>query len=651
MTVTVPDDATGNVTIEIDGEKYTAPIENGKATFNIKDLTAGNKTIAVEYIGDSKYTGNHTTGKITVSKCESEVSATITDSNVGDNVTVTVTVPEDATGQVLIDIDGVGYYVNVTNGTGTVEIPRIPSGVYNVSLTYTGDDKYLPSSNDATFKVSKVDSFVIPKAKDIYVGDNEEITLLVPEDATGTVTVVIDGKEYEFDLDDGTLSVPDDADEVYEVAVSKGNGKLVVSGLPKGDYVVSVRYNGDDKYLPSTNSTTFKVLRKSTTMDVTDLGNGTVVVDLPENATGTVSVKVGNNTYNATVKDGKAIIDLTDESPGVHDIEVVYSGDDTHGPIVEDSKVTIPKHNAPISVDVDDCNVGDTAVVTVTLPDDATGTVTIEINGKSYTTDVKDGKAVFNVTGLEAGDKTVAVKYEGDKNYVENSTTGQFTVSKCSSTVSASGKDINVGKDEVITVTVPKDATGRVLVDIDGVGYYGTIVNGKAKVVIPELPSGKYTAKVTYEGDDKYLPSTTTAKFTVTKVKAPISATGDDINQGDEATVVVRVPSDATGTVTITVDGKEYTTEVKDGKAVFTIPGLTKGDHEVTASYSGDKKYEANDTITDIEVNYNESPSSPEHGVSEGGADLTKHATGNPILVLLLIILAAGSTQIRRFRK
>ncbi|WP_407393829.1 Ig-like domain repeat protein [Methanobrevibacter sp.] len=651
ITVNVPDDATGEVTIEIDGVKYTSEIKNGKAVFEVPDLTAGTKTIAVDYPGDDKYLGNHTTANITVSKCESEVSATITDSNVGDNVTVTVTVPKDATGQVLIDIDGVGYYVNVTNGTGTVEIPRIPSGVYNVNLTYTGDDKYLPSSNDAAFKVSKVESFVIPEAQDIYVGDNEEITISVPEDATGTVTIVIDGKEYEFNLDDDTLSIPDDAGDVYDVAVSRGKGKLTVSGLPKGDYVVSAKYNGDDKYLPSTNTTTFKVLRKSSEMEVTDLGNGTVVVDLPDDATGTVSVKVGDHVYNATVKDGKAVIDLTDETPGTHDIEVKYSGDDTHNPQTEDSKVTIPKYDTPISVEVSDINVGDTAIVTVTLPDDATGTVTIEINGKEYTAEVKDGKAVFEVPDLAAGDKTVAVKYSGDKNYVENSTTGQFTVSKCESTVSASGKDIKAGNDEVITVTVPSDATGRVLVDIDGVGYYGTIVNGKAKVVIPELPSGKYTAKVTYEGDDKYLPSTTTAKFTVTKSSTPIKATGDEIEQGDDATVVVKVPSDATGTVTITVDGKEYTTEVKDGKAVFTIPGLTKGDHKVTAKYSGDKKYEANDTITDIEVNYNESPTPNENDGGEGGIDLTKHETGNPILVLLLIILAVGSTQIRRLRK
>ena len=49
------------------------------------------------------------------------------------------------------------------------------------------------------------------------------------------------------------------------------------------------------------------------------------------------------------------------------------------------------------------------------MPKGATGTVTIEINGKEYTDNVKDGIATFNVAGLAFGDKTVAVKYAGDE--------------------------------------------------------------------------------------------------------------------------------------------------------------------------------------------------------------------------------------------
>lgn len=310
VTVNVPSDASGKVTIEIDGVKYTEEIENGKAVFEIDNLTAGTKTIAVEYAGDGKYAGNHTTDSITVSKCHADINVTIEDVDAGENVTVIVKAPNDATGQILIDIDGVGYYANLTDGVAIAQIPRIPSGNYDVAVTYTGDDKYGPTSDRASFNVTKVESFVVPTAKNIYVGENEVIALSVPVDATGNVTVVIGNKEYNFDLDDGTLSVPD-GDEVFYVAIDKGSGTLVISGLPRGEYTVSVKYNGDDKYLPSTNTTVFKVSQSGTDMEVIDLGNRTVVVVLPKDAEGNVTIKVGNETYTGKVVDGKATIDLT----------------------------------------------------------------------------------------------------------------------------------------------------------------------------------------------------------------------------------------------------------------------------------------------------------------------------------------------------
>ena len=92
------------------------------------------------------------------------------------------------------------------------------------------------------------------------------------------------------------------------------------------------------------------------------------------------------------------------------------------------------------------------------------------------------------------------------------------------STVSAKGKDITQGHDEVITATVPSNATGRVYALIDGLEYYGEILNGKTKIVIENLPAEKYIAKIWYEGDDYYLISDSTeTKFTVTKSSSPSS--------------------------------------------------------------------------------------------------------------------------------
>ena len=647
ITVKVPENATGNVTIEVDGVKYTTEVVDGNATFKLNNLTAGTKTIAVEYLGDDNYAGGHTTANMTISKVKSSVSATITDIDVGDNVTITVTVPKDATGQVLIDIDGVGYYVNVTDGTGTAQIPRMPNGIYPVNLTYIGDDKYLPSSNSSVFNVNKVPSYVIPTAKDITVGENEVMIFAVPTDATGSVTVEINGESFTFDLDE-ILGVPIYSNGKFNVAVDNGEGVLVLSGLSAGEYDVSVTYNGDDKYLPSTNSTKFRVSASDCEVDVVDLGNGTIKVFVSDNATGNVTVKVGNNTYNAKIEDGVAVIDLSNETSGKHDVEVIYSGDKNHNGKTVESSVSIPKKETPIGVTAHDIYVGDTEYIVVTLPEGATGNVTIEINAVPYTAELKDGVASFKINGLTFGNKTVAVIYGGDENYAANFTTIQFEVEKRSSTVSAQSKDVKEGKDEIITVYVPKDATGHVIVTINGVDYSGEIINGKVKLVIPKLPAGMYDAIVTYEGDDKYLPSSTVTSFKVVKGATPISSNDDYIEVGDDATVKVHLPSDATGYVTITVDGKEYTAEVIDGVAVFYIPGLNTGTHTVTIYYSGDDKYPANETTSKIVVSGKGNGNGSDRNE---GILLSDYPTGNPILIVLLVILAIGTTQIRRFRK
>ena len=657
--VNVPKGATGNVTIEIDGVTYTGEINDGKAVIPVKDLTDGSKSVFVKYDGDDKYNANTTTAQFRVDKRNTTIEATIENINVGDNLTVTIKLPDDATGQVLIDINGVGYYINVTNGTGVAEIPHLGNGTYTVNVTYTGDDKYASSFTSKTFKVEKLESFVIPTAVNIVVGENENIKLLVPIDATGNVTVIIGGEEYNFNLDDGTLSVPS-GDSKYTVAISGGNGELVISGLPKGEYFVSVRYNGDNKYLPSTNTTIFTVSKIDPDMSVSDKGNGTIVVMLPPDATGNVTVKVGDDEYVVKVEKGTATINLDKTIPGVYTAEVKYSGDHNYASKKESVTVDIPKQESPVSISSSDINVGEDEVITIKVPEGATGTVTVEIDGKSYTGIIKNGQVKISVPNLTAGDKTAVITYSGDDFYLGNSSSVQFTVSKVKSKATATAKDVTVGKTEYITVNLPKDATGQVLVQINGVGYYANVVNGVAKVAVPKLDAGTYTAKITYIGDDKYEPVTTSVKFTVEKAKSSMSAIGDDINVGDDATVTIILPNDATGTVTVTIGGKTYSTKVVDGKAVFVIPDLPAGVYKATVRYSGDAKYNSTVAVTKVIVKGNNDTRNDththghavKHSKNTGdGIDLSTHATGNPLWILLLVILAIGSTQIRRFKK
>ena len=412
-------------------------------------------------------------------------------------------------------------------------------------------------------------------------------------------------------------------------------------------------YNGDRRFEDSNNSTEFTVSKKDMKdLTVIDLGNGTVkIVTLPCDATGNVTVTVGNNTYTGEIINGIVTVDL-DEPAGVHNITVTYPGDVKYNEFEKNDTIVIHKCDTPISVSADNIYVGDDAEITVNVPLGVTGEITLEIEGVEFTAPVKDGKAQFTVPDLKEGTKIISVKYPGDNKYLGNFTIGEFNVSKRPSKTSISVKDIVYGDDAVIYVTVTDGATGNVTIVVDSVVYDAEIVDGVAKVVIPDLKVGNHKITATYGGDDKFLPSNATSSFKVSKAQTALEIDNDSIPVGKDATVVVHLPGDATGTVTIKVNNKVYTAPVKNGKAVFKIPGLPIGNHTVYASYSGDDKYDACDILGWVNV-YGGSyppvnPDNPEihndvPGESSGiPVSSGKGQTGNPILALLLVFSILG---------
>ena len=588
IVVSLPDDATGNVTISVDGKSYTQPIVNGNATFAITDLTYGNKTVAVSYIGDAEYDGNFTSANFTVSKRQSYVNVDVEATTVGSTVTINVEIPANATGLVVISVDGTNYTVTTTGGKGSVAIPGVGNTTHTVKVTYLGDEQYLTSSNETTYGLAKVDSSVKVEAEDITFGDREVITVTVPSDATGNVTVEIVGV--------GTSTV----------AVANGTGVLVVKDLAVGDYNVKVTYNGDGKYKTSAaNETTFKVSKIETKeIDVIDQGNGTVVVIVPGNGTGNVTITVNGTNYTGPVVNGTAVITLENATPGENNITVIYSGDENHTGITKNATVIIPKYDTPIKVSVGDIYVGDITHVVVELPENATGSVTIEIDGKSYTNStIVAGKATFDVEGVLSGNKTVIVTYAGDSNYTGNFTTGNFTVSKRNSTVNVTVDATNVGSTVTVNVEIPTNATGIVVVSVDGTNYTVSTNGGKGKLEFEGVGNATHTVEVTYMGDDQYLSSTNSTTYGLSKVASTITVEAQTIYKGDVEELVIKVSSGATGNVTVKI-GDEYvnTVGVTDGTFTVLVQGLTTGEKTVQVTYNGDAKYLSSTNETTFRV-------------------------------------------------
>ena len=398
-----------------------------------------------------------------------------------------------------------------------------------------------------------------------------------------------------------------------------------------------------------------------------------IIVILPENATGTVNITVNGKQYNDVPIDGGiAELIIPDLAGGDYNVTVVYGGDTYYVPNSTDGKFNVAPAVPIIRIEVVDIWHGEIEVLNVTV--DVPGTVNITVFGitisyvplnhsvtstdvlKAAVKEAYDGKATWNLINLPVGRYPAFAIYNGNENYTSVNTSDVFYVRDKPSTVVVTADDIYVGEDALVNVQVgPYGVTGNVTLIVEGVEYDLNITeDGKANVTISGLPAGLKHAYVKYNGDILYRPSENTTTFNVLKFTPPIVIDAPDITVGENGTITVTVPANATGTITIEIEGKTYTQPVENGTAVFTVPDLKAGEHEIKAYYSGDDYYYPANTTGTIKVNpLNETNNKTIEikEVQHDGIDLSQYETGNPIFILLIVLLAISSRQLRRFRK
>ena len=551
----------------------------------------------------------------------------------GVNTTIKVNVP-DNTKNVTVYVNGNKVYEGLA-GDINISGEYFPvSGDYEINVTYDGDGEYANETVTNNINVGKNDDYKIDiiTPEDAKVGGDNIVEIRVPSDITGNVTVTVDGVNYN---------------------VTVGEDKVIrvnVSDLNAGNHTIVVNYNGDDKYASKNNTKEFVVDKITdygmniTVPDDVKVGkNTTITVDLPKDAAGDVTITVGDDNYTAEVKNGVAVVEVPGLSEGSHNATVYYSGDDKYASSTQPTSIVSRKdasENMTVIIPDEINNLENFTIVVNGLPNDATGNVTITVDGKNYTKEVIGGSVSIIVLPLSAGDYNITTTYSGDVNYAP--------ATNITAVVSRDGKydmivdvpiDIKVDVNSTITVKLPEKATGNVTITIGDNNYSAEVKNGVAVVEVPGLSEGSHNATVYYPGDDYYMSNSKNITI-LSREDVGGNMTvivPEEVNDNENVTIVVNgLPGDATGNVTITVGGKNYTTDVKNGSASITIPPLVSGEHIVTATYWGDDKYAGiyNDTtLISKETKYNMTVNIPDD-IKAGenitiGVDLPGDATGN----------------------
>ena len=325
-------------------------------------------------------------------------------------------------------------------------------------------------------------------------------------------------------------------------------------------------------------------------------------IELPSDATGSVELVIGNITQSANIKNGKASVSIGNLSAGQYTATIQYNGDNKYGSAKATASFNVTKLESKVDISVDNIEIGKDAVVTVSVTSGATGNVTVVINGKSQVVELKDSKATVTIENLTAEDYKIEATYNGDAKYLTSSAVYTFNVNKLPSSITVSADDIKVGEDAVIVASITSGATGNVTFTVGDKTETVWIKDGKATLTVKDLASGNYKINAVYNGDAKYLTSSNSTSFKVSKISGyDIKVNVSEVNEGENATVTVILPKDATGNVTLVMNNRPYFAKVNNGTAKVIIPYISAGTHEFIVTYYGDNKYDkatANGTIT-----------------------------------------------------
>ena len=326
ITITLPTDAKGNVTLAVDGKASTADVVNGQATFNIENLTMGEHDVLVKYTGDDKYPVSSYNNVLNVS-----YYGVVGNFKDGKRI-ISLMLPTNATGSLTVynnNRRSVLFSKAMVNGKASIDLNDLPVGIYDLIAYYEGDD-YDVRTFECSFKV-------LPEVNitsEVIIGDNVTVSMDL-NGASGSILIVVDGLTPALcDIIDGKVFYTFSTEEL---AYGDHSIYFIYFGTSfDGDVFNEIKDNGRYEFVMYY----WKALPRIVD-PIMDSDDRMAYISVG-NATGTIEVFIdGVSQGVVNILNGIAGIDLSGFANGKHTITWAYSGDDKYAPFTESSSYTV----------------------------------------------------------------------------------------------------------------------------------------------------------------------------------------------------------------------------------------------------------------------------------------------------------------------
>ena len=482
------ENASGRVNVIVDGISDVVELNNSQASYIIKNIVPGNHTLVIIYDGDD-FKQSFISEVFSVAKKESEISLVIDNSKIGELSTITAEVTPDATGFVIVNVNGTEYMINLSK-TKSLSLVLNEVGQYSVVATYLGDERYNPSKS-GEYELNVSDKSLV------------NVTVQIPE-----IIKVRNDVEINVSCDDVVdLKVYIDG-ELQEIV----NEKIQFRALKAGLHDVQVIFDENKDYYGINKTFSFNVLKNDANIFI----NVPQIVFVGENITiipFTESDGKLNITINGQVINSSYVIPFK----GTFVIVVESAETEMYNFAVNSTIFTSQKQSSDIALNVTHGKAGEKTEITVNVNQHATGNVSVIVDGVESVLALVNGSVNVVLDNVSAGNHSVVVIYSGDETYDPAHDVSIFTVpaEEVIKPVATGFADIVVFSDSNVSAVLV-DETGKSIANAT-VTYS---VGSKSGFVVTDS-NGMFTIKgesgtvmaIGYAGDDNYLAFNTTIKF------------------------------------------------------------------------------------------------------------------------------------------
>ena len=438
---------------------------------------------------------------------------------------------------------------------------------YSAVVTFTGNKNYNSASKNTDFIVSKNDV---------------NIDLSVSNATYGEKIIV---KTFLSDLKGNLINEKlklEIAGNLYEITSNSDFTVPVILNASK--YDVKVSFEGSKNYNRNNAVKSFTInkakLDLSLTMDNATYGSYLVL----NNRLGhDLILNINNKNYTLRASSVNQVPVLLDV--GSYEAKVIFRGDNNYYPNTQTMKVSIMKATPKLIVNIPDISYGSYINADVKLiginDSKLDENVVLTINNKDYT--FKDNSVFTLPVILDASTYPVNILFKGNNNYNSLSQYVNVNVGKTDPKLVINVSDIEYGSDVVIKNAL----TGINNADIYAV--LSLVVNDKkyaitsnGQFLLPDsLDVGKYSADITFDGNNNYNKASRLLTFNVYPISLDMDLTiSKNVNN---VSISVKLSDSIKEKINLKINGLSYSLNNGD---VLNLYDLDPGYYSVEAAFN-----------------------------------------------------------------